>query len=67
MQTITKDTATFVRESRVALGLKQAELGKLVGRDRRSIIRYEQGEQLPPAVDLAIQHLLNKHRRKRKA
>jgi DNA-binding XRE family transcriptional regulator len=63
-----RNTAAFVRQARATLGLSQPQLGKLVGRTKRTIIRYEQGEELPPAIDLAIQHLIskNKQRRKRK-
>jgi DNA-binding XRE family transcriptional regulator len=47
-----------VQEARACLGLKQDQLGKLVGRSKRQIIRYEKGEPLPPAIDLAIKHLM---------
>ena len=53
------DTAEFVRTARAKLNLTQSKLGELVGRDRRSIIRYEQGEELPPGLRLAIMHLLS--------
>jgi DNA-binding XRE family transcriptional regulator len=66
--TVSKNTAAFVRQARITLGLSQEQLGKLIGRGRRAVMRYEQGWDLPPAIDLAIQHLLskNKQRRKRK-
>lgn len=56
-----EDTADFVFMAREALALTQAELGAKIGRDRRAIIRYEQGEPLPPVVQLAIKQLLTEH------
>jgi transcriptional regulator with XRE-family HTH domain len=53
------DTARFVKRARIKLGLTQAELGEKVGKERRTIMRYERGEDLPAAVHLAIKHLLS--------
>jgi DNA-binding XRE family transcriptional regulator len=58
---MTTDTGEFVRHARATLELSQTALGKLVGRTKRSIILYEQGEPLPEAVRLAILHLLAEH------
>lgn len=57
-----KDTATFVREARAKLGLSQDNFGLLIGRRRRSILRYEQGWPVPLEVQLAIKHLLSKRK-----
>jgi DNA-binding XRE family transcriptional regulator len=56
------ETAQFVMDARERLGMTQAELGKIVGRERRSIIRYEQGEDLPASLQLAILFLLSEHK-----
>jgi DNA-binding XRE family transcriptional regulator len=53
-----KDTAEFVLAAREALDLTQAELASKIGRNRKAIIRYEQGDLLPTAVHLAIKQLL---------
>jgi DNA-binding transcriptional regulator YiaG len=57
------DTGEFVRHARSTLELSQTKFGELVGRTKRSIISYEQGEPLPEAVRLAILHLLAEHER----
>jgi len=57
---MSKYTAKFVQIARESLGLSQPQFGKLIGRTKRSIIRYEQGAILPPAIDLAIRHLLTR-------
>jgi len=56
-------TADFVKTSREKLKLTQEELGDRVGKGRQSIIRYEQGDDLPPSVHLAIMHLLTERRK----
>jgi DNA-binding XRE family transcriptional regulator len=60
------ETAQFVMDARERLGMTQAELGKIVGRERRSIIRYEQGEDLPASLQLAILFLLSEHKRNKR-
>lgn len=63
----TKDTAKFVRDARDKFGLSQPEFGKLIGRGKRAIMRYEQGRELPLEIELAIQLLLDRlEERKRK-
>jgi DNA-binding XRE family transcriptional regulator len=58
-------SAKFIRQARHKLGLTQTEFGEIIGKHRRTIVRYEQGEEIPPSVRLAIEHLLNKRKRKR--
>ena len=53
-------TADFIKRARARLKLTQAELAEMLGLERRSIMRYEKGDQLPPAISLAIKHLLHK-------
>lgn len=60
------ETAAFVKSSRVKLKLTQAELGEKVGKERRSIMRYEAGDELPQSVELAIKHLLAEWKMKTK-
>ena len=55
----TRDTAKFVRDARDKLGMSQPAFGKLVGRGKRAIMRYEQGDELPQEVELAIKYVLN--------
>jgi transcriptional regulator with XRE-family HTH domain len=62
-------TAQFVRLARAKLKMTQAEFAKRLGLERRSILRYEKGEPLPPTVYFAIKFLvardrLNKQRAK---
>ena len=59
-----KNTAQLVRRARKKLGLTQAELGERLGLERRTIIRFEQGEHLPTQTRLAIRHLMTLHNRK---
>lgn len=54
----TPTDAEFVKDAREQLGLTQAEFGEKIGRDRRTIVRYEQGEPVPTPTRLAITHLL---------
>ena len=58
-------TARYVKTARGRLSLTQEELGDVLGRDRRSIGRYERGEEeLPPSLRLAIEALLIRKRQK---
>jgi DNA-binding XRE family transcriptional regulator len=61
---MTTSDSDFVKNVRAKLNLTQAELGKIVGKERRSIMRYEAGDELPPAVNLALKHLLSEARAK---
>jgi ribosome-binding protein aMBF1 (putative translation factor) len=56
---MTKQDAEFVRSARTRLNLKQYELADMIGMERRSIIRYEQGYPLPKLVRLAIERVLD--------
>lgn len=58
------NTGDFVRRARTTLALSQTAFGKLVGRTKRMVINYENGEPLPEAIRLAILHLLAKHKRR---
>jgi DNA-binding XRE family transcriptional regulator len=55
--------AEFIRDARERLAITQAELGRRIGRTRRTIIRYEKGDEVPIAVKLAIERLLSQSRR----
>ena len=59
-----EDTAEFVLAARETLDLTQAELAEKIGRNRKAIIRYEQGEPLPTGLHLAIKQLLTEHKAK---
>lgn len=37
------DLGKVVRQARIKAGLTQAEVGRLIGQNKRAIIRYEQG------------------------
>jgi DNA-binding XRE family transcriptional regulator len=52
------EPSKFVKQARMRLALTQIELGQKLGRRRASIIRYEQGDDVPPAILLAIEQLL---------
>lgn len=54
-------SAKYVKRTRTSLGLTQVELAARLGLDRRSIIRYEQGEELPQLVRLALKYLASQH------
>jgi DNA-binding XRE family transcriptional regulator len=62
-----KDTAIFVRRARARLKLNQQEFAELLGLERRSIIRFERGGYLRPAVYFAIKFQLDRDRLKRRA
>ena len=63
--TTMKDTAGFVKRARAKLKLTQGQLAEMLGLERRSIIRFEKGDALPPAIRFAIKHLLHRHKRKK--
>ena len=60
-------SAAFVKRSRAKLRLTQSEFADRLGLERRTIIRYESGGELPIQTRLAIRQLLSvyirKHRR----
>ena len=51
-----KSTAGFVKRARAKLQMTQGEFAERLGLERRTIIRYEKGEPLPPTVYFAIKH-----------
>jgi DNA-binding XRE family transcriptional regulator len=55
---MTKNTADFVRDAREKLKLTQEQMAEQLGLERRTIIRYERGGNLPATVRMAITHLL---------
>lgn len=55
------EPSKFVKQARMKLALNQIELGQKLGRKRGAIIRYEQGDDVPPAILLAIEQLLAEH------
>ena len=57
------DSAAFVQRARAKLGLTQSELADRLGLERRSIMRFERGDELLLHVRLAIKHLLHLHER----
>ena len=60
MTTMTKATADFVRAARERLKLTQEQMAEQLGLERRSIIRYERGGNLPATVRMAIEHILRR-------
>jgi DNA-binding XRE family transcriptional regulator len=54
-------SADFVKRARARLNLTQAELANALGLERRSILRFEKGDELPPQTLFAIKHLLAVH------
>jgi DNA-binding XRE family transcriptional regulator len=52
-----KDTADYVKKSRARLGLTQAEFADALGLERRTIMRFEKGDELPLQTQLAIRQL----------
>ena len=51
--------------ARQALGMTQAQVGELVGRDHNTVARYERGERVPePLVQEAILARLKAQKRK---
>lgn len=59
------NTANFVKRSRAKLGLSQREFAAKLGLERRTVMRYERGDELPRLVRLAMKHLVNLHEHKR--
>jgi Predicted transcriptional regulators len=57
-----KSTAGFVKRARAKLQMTQGEFAERLGLERRTIIRYEKGEPLPPTVYFAIKHLVSRHK-----
>lgn len=60
------ESAEFVKKARTRLKLTQAEFAEKVGLERRSIVRYEQGGDLPLTVKLAIDQLVTLHKVKKR-
>ena len=58
--------AKYVKRARAKLKLTQSELADELGLERRSILRYENGDELPRAMLLAIRQLLDVAKRKRR-
>jgi transcriptional regulator with XRE-family HTH domain len=56
MRADTVRSATLLREARLRAGLSQHELGKVSGRDRTVIARYEQGV-VAPSIDTLVEIL----------
>jgi len=56
----------FVKNARAILSLTQRELARILGIDRRTILRYEKGFPLPERTHLAIQQLLSGRSAKRR-
>ena len=49
------------KKTRKFLGLSQEQLGKVLGRERRQIIRYEKGNSdIPPWAELALESLVHR-------
>jgi transcriptional regulator with XRE-family HTH domain len=54
-------TAAELVDLRSATGLSQAKFGKLIGKSRETISRYERGIfAIHEAVDIAIRHKISK-------
>lgn len=43
-----------IREARIAANLSQQRLGERIGRDYRTILRWEYGERIPDLNDLLL-------------
>jgi len=63
-KTAMTSTADFVKKARQRLKLTQAQLAEALGLERRSIVRFEKGEELPLQTRLAIERLVEKRKRK---
>jgi len=61
-----RDDAGFVKRSRAKLKLTQSELADELGIERRSILRYERGDDLPPYMRRAIKNLLDETLKRRR-
>jgi DNA-binding XRE family transcriptional regulator len=58
------DTASYVKRARAKLKMTQAELAESLGIERRTVMRYEQGDDLPHYMRLAIRQLVAVRARK---
>ncbi len=57
----------FIRKTRAKLGLTQAQLAERLGKGKRTIIRYENGDTpLPQSVVMALQALKEKAKHDRR-
>jgi DNA-binding XRE family transcriptional regulator len=52
------DTAALVKRARAKLKLTQAEFAEKLGLERRTIMRFERGDDLPLQTRIAIRHML---------
>lgn len=57
------DDAGFVKRARAKLKLTQGELAEQLGLERRTVMRYERGDQLPPQTRFAIKWLVARDKR----
>ena len=57
-------TGSELRRRRERAGLRQEDLAKLAGVSIRTIIRWEQGEELPVVISRGLQDILAERRRK---
>jgi DNA-binding XRE family transcriptional regulator len=60
----TRSSGEYVKRARGKLKLTQAQLAEQLGLERRSIMRFEQGDELPRQTRLAIRHLLSIRRKR---
>jgi DNA-binding XRE family transcriptional regulator len=60
-----RDTAGYVKRARAKLRLTQEEFAERLGLERRTIMRYEQGDDLPLLARLAIRQLVDASKRKK--
>lgn len=51
-------TPAEFRTARKSLKLTQAEMAERIGRSRSQVIRYEQGDDIPPIVQKLIRMML---------
>jgi len=64
---MTEKARDIVRRARKDLGdLSQEQFGKLLGYERKAIIRFENGARVPERVLLAISQLLQEHRKRKR-
>lgn len=52
------EASQFVRSARARLRISQEEFAKLLGVERKTIGRYESGNNVPKRAVMAIRHLL---------
>jgi transcriptional regulator with XRE-family HTH domain len=57
------DDAGFVKRARAKLKLTQGQFAELLGLERRTVMRYERGDQLPPQTRFAIKWLVARDKR----